>query len=209
MFHKNRTWILPCCLMFLKDQLHTLEMYITCTTTVLCCTGSFNFCAYNLCIQRSSLWRGLPQVLLIFFYLSVVSLSVCPFLYWIRKTFSMKLLLFPILCLRNIYHGFWFFPDNVRQIKSANFLTLRSWIVVESIFIEFKYRQWKATTHMPTIVDVVQPKMPPLISFYGTQRKQFPIFWNRTSLWCRAHMYILNYFPLLYIVSEIGLSTIT
>ena len=38
--------------------------------------------------------------------------------------------------------------------------------------------------------------------------KKFPFCRNWTNSWCRAHMYILTYFPPSYVVSKIGLSTI-
>ena len=59
------------------------------------------------------------------------------------------------------------------------------------------------------VVDMFQPKMSPLISLSGTYRKKFLLFRNSTNSWCRAHMYILTCFPPFYIVSKIGLSTIT
>ena len=43
-------------------------------------------------------------------------------------------------------------------------------------------------------INVVQPKMSPLISFSGIYQKQFLLCWNMTNLWCRAHMYILTCF---------------
>ena len=52
----NRTWILPNCLIVLNDKLHTMSIYITCTNTVLCCTGWFHFCVDNFFIQISYLW---------------------------------------------------------------------------------------------------------------------------------------------------------
>ena len=43
----------------------------------------------------------------------------------------------------------------------------------------------------------------------GTYQKQFLLCSNRTTSWCRSHMYISTCFPPLYVVSKIGLITIT
>ena len=59
-----------------------------------------------------------------------------------------------------------------------------------------------------TMIEVVHPKMPPLISLYGTEQKQFLLYWNRTNLWYRVQIYFSTCFPLLYIVPKIGFSTI-
>ena len=37
--------------------------------------------------------------------------------------------------------------------------------------------------------------------------KKILLFWNRTTSWCRAHVYILTWISTLCVVSEIGLST--
>ena len=53
------------------------------------------------------------------------------------------------------------------------------------------------------ICDVVQTKMPPSISFSGTQQKQFLLCSNRTNSWCRAHMYFTNcFFPFVRCIGD-------
>ena len=176
----NRTWILPCCLMFLNNQLHTMVIHTTCTTTVLCCTGSFHFFADTLCIQNSYFfWYYHRFCCCIYIYILMGYLFVCPFLSLMRTICSVKLIIFPSLCLKNVYRGFWFVPDNVWQIKSENLLTLHSWIVVAPLFIEFKYRRWKLTTHMPTIVGRSQNQH----FFVGQHFSRFRFFYVA----CYAH----------------------
>ena len=97
----------------------------------------------------------LPQVLLLFFCLYVGYLFVCIFLPLTSTKLFVELILFPTMCPRNVYHGLWFVPGNVWQIKPEIILTLHYWIVVAPIFIEFKYIQQKLTTHMPTIVVII------------------------------------------------------
>ena len=55
---------------------------------------------------------------------------------------------------------------------------------------------------------VVHTKMYPSISLSDTYLKQFLIYRNRTNLWYRSHMYFSTCFPPLYVLSNIGLSTI-
>ena len=49
----------------------------------------------------------------------------------------------------------------------------------------------------------------PLRSHSMVHSEKILLFWNRTNSWCRSHMYISTYFPPLYVVLKIGLSTIT
>ena len=117
---------------------------------VLYCVVPF-ICRYFLHAKQVFV-MGFPQVLWLFICLSVGYIFVCPFLFVIRTSCSVKFISFPTLCLINVYHGLLYVPDNVCKIKSENFLTLHYWIVVAPIFINFKYRRWKLTTHMPKIV---------------------------------------------------------
>ena len=64
----------------------------------------------------------LSQVLWLFLCLYLVSLFVCPFISMMRTICSVKLILFPNLCLKNVSFGFGYVPDNVWQIKSKTFL---------------------------------------------------------------------------------------
>ena len=124
---------------FLNNQLHTManlhNLHHHCD--VLYWVFPF-MCIYFLCKKQLCV-KVLPQVLWLFFCLSVGYLFDCPFLSWMRTICTMKLLLFLIMCLINVHHGLWFVPDNVWQIKSAIFLTFYYWIVVAPIFIEFTY----------------------------------------------------------------------
>ena len=95
---------------------------------------------------------GLPQFLRLFLCFPMGFIFDSPFLSLRGSICSLKLVLFPTLCFRKVYHGFWYVPDNVWQIKSEKFLKFHSWILVAPLFIKFKYRQWKPTTHMSTIV---------------------------------------------------------
>ena len=76
----NRTYTLLCCSVFWNDQLHTMESYITCTTTVLCCTGSFYLFADTLFVQKSICYGIITGFVVISLF--VFGISVCLSIYF-------------------------------------------------------------------------------------------------------------------------------
>ena len=92
-------------------------------------------------------------------------------------------------------------------------ITLNCFHLIPTLFFDIKHQQWQTVIYnnipdpgifyLPlfvtispklkigySIVDGVQPKMPPLLSFYGTQQNQFLLCSNPTSTQAGYHQTI-------------------
>ena len=90
---------------------------------------------------------------------------------------------------------------------TKTFMIFCKTLKVRYLLVSIRYTQ-SLLNNIYSQFDRFQPNMLYAISLYDTQRKQFLLFWNRNSSWCRALMKTSTHISTLYIVSKIGLRTI-